>query len=870
VNKSKKLVLLLFFAGLLVFFFQAMGDQAAAQSRDHKSRPTVAPVKGDQSNTEKVMGYVKSSPKPGPKQNNPLDTAGVRSVLRPSTTIGHNGDPRAGMATQAGVMPGLDIHVRTFDGAYLERNPAMASDSAGNLYVAFQNIAGYDYIQLYFSQDGGTNWAAWGYVDNASADLKNPSLAIGEGSINGNTLLLAYVVDDGVNIPYIEVATRPLDASTGFTVQSVPYFDGYEGYDKPVIWTDAASWDEWFAYLCSEWIIDSAADDVDVAFWKSEDGGSDWGTTFGAANVIRGDPDVYGWRDPDGAYGVYSDNIYVVCYQDDDQTLYLSRSDDYGDTFATDVAINTLTEFPASDSVDPEIEAAATDDNVMVVCTKGSTSDGENIGQCYSQDDGATWTTLWTLEGATTADEFAPALKANETGGDFHLVYTDSYYYIHYSRRPQDLSDYWQSTPTLINDTDKASWSYSKKGIASNWTWDFPFFCWSDYRDDAPNDYDIYFDRLYPDDLLGTWTGQGVYFRNEMGDWTKLATPANLIAAGDLDGDNTADPIGIWPSQGGVWVLPSISKSWAKLSSTATDIYAGDMDGDGTKELVGTWDGQGVYYLTQMSGGTWVKMATPATLLAAGDIDGDTIDDLIGVWPSQGGVWVKYSSSSLWEKLGTTPRHIAAGDMNGDGWDDLVGTWDSQGVYYKDSDTGSWVKMATPATLIAAGDIDGDGADDLVGIWPSQGGVWVKYSSTGLWAKLGSTPVDLAAGMMRGGVGTWGAQIVSWTNFQPVDGGNGPVFGPGSIDISATAPGAPGFIFQTQRNLEPLESLKAIRKPGPGEVGFGCAEQENLSPFEEAKEKVVPARATTEKKARRTEVRQARERSGAVKKEVER
>jgi len=235
-------------------------------------------------------------------------------------------------------------------------------------------------------------------------------------------------------------------------------------------------------------------------------------------------------------------------------------------------------------------------------------------------------------------------------------------------------------------------------------------------------------------DFIGTWDGQGVYYRNSLTSlWVKLATPATLVTAGDLDGDGIDDLIGIWPGQGGVWVKYSQSGNWAQLSSTARDISAGDMNGDGRDDLVATWDGQGVYYRHSLSG-AWVKMATPATQVTAGDLDGDGKDDVIGIWPSQGGVWVKYSQSGSWAQLSSTAIDIAAGDMNGDGRDDLMATWDGQGVYYRNSISGAWVKMATPATLVAAGDLDGDGKADVIGIWPGQGGVWVKYSQSGSWA----------------------------------------------------------------------------------------------------------------------------------------
>jgi hypothetical protein len=80
------------------------------------------------------------------------------------------------------------------------------------------------------------------------------------------------------------------------------------------------------------------------------------------------------------------------------------------------------------------------------------------------------------------------------------------------------------------------------------------------------------------DDLLATWDGQGVYYRNSLGGaWVKMATPATQVTAGDLDGDGTGDVIGIWPAQAGVWVKYSQTGAWAKLSTTAVDIAAGKM-----------------------------------------------------------------------------------------------------------------------------------------------------------------------------------------------------------------------------------------------------------------------------------------------------
>ncbi len=332
------------------------------------------------------------------------------------------------------------------------------------------------------------------------------------------------------------------------------------------------------------------------------------------------------------------------------------------------------------------------------------------------------------------------------------------------------------------------------------------------------------------DDLVGTWSGQGVYYRSsQTGAFFKLGSPATVIAAADLDYDCIDDLIGIWPAQAGVWVKYSATGTWAKLASTARHITAGDMDGDGDRELLGTWDGQGVYYL---DGSTWVKLASPATLIHAGDFDHDGTDDLIGIWPSQGGVWAKLSDSGAWQKLSSTAQDITTGDANHSGWyPEFIGTWDGQGVYYLEYDTWVWTQMASPATLITCGDLDGDWGerDDLVGVWPSQGGVWVKYNTSGTWTKLSSTATDIVVGKMRAYGSTQGA---AETQGQPVHGDTG---GPETAgyyqDLSLTGPGGAAFAFRDGGNLVPAagQGPKPDR-PGPGEPGFVCREGEKLTP----------------------------------------
>jgi Leucine-rich repeat (LRR) protein len=356
--------------------------------------------------------------------------------------------------------------------------------------------------------------------------------------------------------------------------------------------------------------------------------------------------------------------------------------------------------------------------------------------------------------------------------------------------------------------------------------------------DDSDADFAIASSRK--DDLLGTWDGQGVYYRNsDTGGWYQMASPATMIASGDLDGDGIDDLIGIWPSQGGVWVKYSSTGGWAYIASTAQYISTGDMNGDGRVDLLGNWVGQGVYYKDSMTG-SWVLMASEATMIASGDLDGDGTDDLLGIWPSQGGVWIKYSMTGNWAYIGSTAQYISSGDMNGDGRDDLLGNWIGQGVYYRDSMTGSWVLMASEATMIASGDLDGDGIDDLLGIWPSQGGVWVKYSTTGGWQLLSSTAQYIATGKMRP-VGS-PAPEVALALSMPMGGTEpGPEAAVRKMDESSKGPGGWRFVWLQEKNLVPTEepTARLTRTPGPGEPLFNPQRQMNLSPEETAKKRTA-------------------------------
>jgi hypothetical protein len=415
-------------------------------------------------------------------------------TIKPSTTIGYPGE--AGQSQNIKLNSNnlldwvTDIHVRASNTAYREYDPALVTASNGTIYCAWVNVGTgspftEEYIQLYYSIDNGETWIGYGYLHQTGADLTQPSLAIGEG--NADSLFVAYVVDNGVDIPHIEVAKSGLTTPAAWVIKPIPYINSWEEYRKPVIWTDSYAYTGWYVYMTAEAVVASATNNVNVAFWRSIDYGSTWSTQ----QTPLGNMDSYYWQDPDGTFGAASDDIFIACFNATDNGLYTLISTSYGSSWSDTVIINTVTTIPVN-RVDPDIEAAVLQNNIMLVCTKGSTSNGDDIGQTYSTDGGITWTTLFTLEGSTNLTEWAPDLQANEGGGSWHLAYTSNNH-VYYNRRPQDLSAFWQLTPDVVDDAQFASATYPKKGMTSNWATDEPGIAWADYRDGLP-DYDIYFD----------------------------------------------------------------------------------------------------------------------------------------------------------------------------------------------------------------------------------------------------------------------------------------------------------------------------------------------------------------------------------------
>ena len=225
----------------------------------------------------------------------------------------------------------------------------------------------------------------------------------------------------------------------------------------------------------------------------------------------------------------------------------------------------------------------------------------------------------------------------------------------------------------------------------------------------------------------------------------------------------------------------------AKIGSSGKKlIYCGYIGGSG-HEIGGgiAVDGSGNSYLTggtSSSEATFPDIAGP-DLTYNGSAMGDAFvakistkkDDYVGTWTN--GVYYRNSDTGKWVKLESSPAtQIAVGDLDGDGFDDLIGTWSGQpGVWVKYSKNGSWAKLDnfTPDS-ISAGDVNGDGREDFLGSW-SAFGVFYRSSMNGVWVKLENSPAtqiacgDLDADGMDDLIGIWPSEQGVWVKYS----GNG-------------------------------------------------------------------------------------------------
>jgi hypothetical protein len=232
------------------------------------------------------------------------------------------------------------------------------------------------------------------------------------------------------------------------------------------------------------------------------------------------------------------------------------------------------------------------------------------------------------------------------------------------------------------------------------------------------------------------------------------------VAAGDVDGDGTADvlatPYGGGATGGHVKVFSG--KDSTELRSFfafggfqgGVSVAAGDIDGDGIADIVAAPDSPNAF-----NGHVKVFSGKDSSLLrsffafngfqggvhvAAGDLDGDGRDDLFTVAGPGGNGHVKVFSGSNGTQLASFFAfpgfsggvRVAAGDLNGDGRADVItaaGPGGGPHVKVFDGKTGTellsffaYDAAFSGGVNVAVGDVTGDGLNDIItGAGPGGG-----------------------------------------------------------------------------------------------------------------------------------------------------
>ncbi|MEM8600419.1 MAG: S8 family serine peptidase, partial [Bacteroidota bacterium] len=299
---------------------------------------------------------------------------------------------------------------------YAENRPAMATDTNGTLWLAFEdastNGSGQQGISLYRSSNHGATWSFEIYIYLSSGgELYKPSITTANGYIlvtyqydTGGFGVWRYDQTQGVSTFY-----TPGQPSVTGSILSMRITDDSEDYP-------GGAW-LYLAYLYQE---DGGA--IGLYVTNSQLTGADTGTSWSAAQRLD---DASG-----GFYTVYnglgydygSGRLYLAYLGAGaaQNNVLLRTSDDLGATFTTATTLSA-----ASGLERYALDVAAEGSNALVVYTNqdASTSNDDVHGQ-ISTDGGTNWSG-WSIDVTTAYYAWAPEASTSGTG-DFYVAYCRS------------------------------------------------------------------------------------------------------------------------------------------------------------------------------------------------------------------------------------------------------------------------------------------------------------------------------------------------------------------------------------------------------------------------------------------------------------
>jgi hypothetical protein len=416
-------------------------------------------------------------------------------------------------------------------------NPSVATDSSGNVYVAYEYAySGSDHdIYCAKSTDGGLTWTNY-VIDWAYADSRQPSIFVDAN----DKVWIAYTASD-----VFRFATST-DGGANWMVWGIGAWTWYRRASYPSIGIQGD-----YAYIAFEYDVHGNGNEYHISYVYSEDGGQSW---YNRQNIVATNRDE---RYP--SLGINGSRVGVAYEHESnrgDHSIRYAYNGGLGSSTWTDGAI------AAAETQFPSLSASGDDWIIAFETPNGGSYD---IHTRYSTDGGQSWsgTDALAISGArypAIANQGTDAWAVGISGADVAISGS------------ADGGTSWDATATFLVDPDSAVanlhwadvvyWPTSGSSAGNH-----PLAAWVDSRNSG-TDYDIYSAKVNEDPLVATLNTPAD------GEETGL-TPDFVFSATDLDGDTLSYQIQI--DDNFDFGSPLVDKD----SSTAVDGFiAGDVSFD--------------------------------------------------------------------------------------------------------------------------------------------------------------------------------------------------------------------------------------------------------------------------------------------------
>ncbi len=366
------------------------------------------------------------SPVTGKTENHEVvisgESAAVERDPHPNVRIAYWGDLPPGDRPEPGPL-WADGDILVYGSGFFDVTPAMAGDSQGDLFCAFekQDPAG-TRIRTQWSHDGGQTWMDFSEVWSPSGyDLLSPSLAVGEGG--DHDWVICTFIDTQLSELYVFMVNLDTHATEVVKVDS-----NAVGICNPQIVTDAAEYSNWYPYVVYN---SKGPDSWLLRFSRSTDYGATWDAPT-TLHAYSGAPDPY-YNAEDAYPDVEFGSGYLYAAFDDypsggdgsTRDVYVMQSADFGGSWsaAAPIAITSLDEFAPRLGAVKSYPAART---VVAGYTKFYGGLDWDVWYSYTVDGGATWNLDHCL--ACDPDRLAAVcdLATSYIRGRIHAAYYDN------------------------------------------------------------------------------------------------------------------------------------------------------------------------------------------------------------------------------------------------------------------------------------------------------------------------------------------------------------------------------------------------------------------------------------------------------------